>query len=193
MMKFFKNSSLLNVIFYMIQSLTILGIIISKKFIYVSDASFSFLAYTAILILEKKGLIQFKNSIRILLILTIFFHNLAGELIGLYDNPISMLYFDKALHVFGTFSFSLFAFSVVNCKERFQLNSGFQYFIFVFLLGMSLGAIFEIVEFILDVVLKVKNQRDLIDTDLDMIFDLVGSVFAGLLSGWKKSEILKNP
>lgn len=187
-----SHSTLCNIIFYIVQLFTIAGMLFYKKIIYVPDASFNLLLYTVILILEKKKWIQFKNSIRILLIATIFTHNLIGELIGLYDNPVSFLYFDKVFHLFGTFSISLFAFSLVNCIERFPLITRFQYFIFVLILGMSIGAIFELIEFLLDVILKVKNQRDLVDTNLDMLFDLAGSVFAGLVAGRKKTALLKN-
>jgi len=65
-------------------------------------------------------------------------------------------------------------FTTISFKSR--LNE----FIFLTLVGISLGAIFEMLEFMADITLKPKipNQPDLIDTDLDLVADFVGALIA---------------
>ena len=57
-----------------------------------------------------------------------------------------------------------------------QLIRGF----FILLIGVGTEAIYEILEFLLDIGLEpvIKNQVNLLDTDLDMVSDLIGSFTA---------------
>jgi len=51
------------------------------------------------------------------------------------------------------------------------------------MLGITLGTLFEIVEFAFDYFSKSsKNQHGLADTDVDMIFNVFGAVIAGIVS-----------
>ena len=57
--------------------------------------------------------------------------------------------------------------------------------IFIATIGISLGCIFEILEFILDSNSKPNEQRNQhgpIDTDFDLISNVIGSVIAGVAS-----------
>jgi uncharacterized membrane protein YjdF len=54
--------------------------------------------------------------------------------------------------------------------------------IFVFSVGITIGAIFEIIEFTFDKAKHTKMQKGLKDTDLDLIFDVIGSVAAAIIS-----------
>ena len=46
---------------------------------------------------------------------------------------------------------------------------------------MALGALWEIGEFLVDVIFKTRNQYSLEDTMYDLIFDLFGAVFISIL------------
>jgi hypothetical protein len=57
--------------------------------------------------------------------------------------------------------------------------------IFTATIGISLGCILEIFEFIMDSNSKPnkqRNQHDLADTDFDLISNVIGSVIAGVTS-----------
>jgi len=54
--------------------------------------------------------------------------------------------------------------------------------IFVATIGISLGCIFEIYEFILYSTINSNNQHGLKDTNFDLISDVIGSVIAGIAS-----------
>lgn len=47
-------------------------------------------------------------------------------------------------------------------------------------MGVTFGVIFEILEFILDIFYKSTNQKSLYDTNLDLIFNFLGSFLAGI-------------
>ncbi|MBE6033778.1 MAG: hypothetical protein E7222_03650 [Clostridiales bacterium] len=56
-------------------------------------------------------------------------------------------------------------------------------FLLVTTLGITIGVLFEIAEFIHDSFSKkMKCQHGLADTDFDLIFNVFGSAIAGLLS-----------
>lgn len=91
--------------------------------------------------------------------------------------------FDRYLHAFGTFSFALFTYCVL---DDFLQTGGSQIYqaLFVTLLGNTLGVIFELTEMLHD--LKKQNeprcQKGLLDTDMDQLFNLGGSILAGLFA-----------
>lgn len=104
--------------------------------------------------------------------------------IGLYFNIYyKSNYFDRYLHLFGSFSFSLLAFSIINYITPLVNVSWIYTFLFVMTLGISIGVFFEIIEFIHDCFSKkIMCQHGLTDTDFDMIFNVFGSFIAGIVS-----------
>ncbi len=90
--------------------------------------------------------------------------------------------FDRYLHGFGAFSFSLLFFYLL---DHFLEMGGSPLFlaVFVFLLGNTLGVIFELLEFSHDMkpANTSKSQHGLKDTDTDMLFNLFGAMIAAAL------------
>ena len=87
----------------------------------------------------------------------------------------------KILHVVGTYAFSLFAYVLVAQLLKQPVSSSFK-FILVVSLGVSLGGFYEILEFLTDAFLQPIpiSQPSLLDTDLDLIGDVVGAVLAAI-------------
>lgn len=114
--------------------------------------------------------------IRLLMTLTIFFDAFFGYVFNLYEISGT---FDKLLHVFGTYSFSLFAYVMVMRLQKKPIRRAVK-FILVLCLGLSLGAFYEILEFIGDHVSQPQppNQPSLLDTDFDLVGDFIGSILA---------------
>jgi len=78
----------------------------------------------------------------------------------------------------------LAAYNLMTTFIRIQSSHpGLFIFLIVTAIGISLGTIFELLEFILDLILKEKNQFGLIDTDWDLFYDLIGALFAGIIAG----------
>ncbi|MFT9057152.1 MAG: hypothetical protein ABF449_11180, partial [Ethanoligenens sp.] len=53
---------------------------------------------------------------------------------------------------------------------------------FVATIGISLGCLFEIYEFILDSISHSNHQHGLTDTNFDLISDVIGAVIAGIVA-----------
>ncbi len=87
--------------------------------------------------------------------------------------------FDRYLHAFGTFSFAPLAYCIL---DRFVETGGSTLFrtLFVFLTGNMLGVLFELVEMCHDEKNAAKDQKGLMDTDMDLLFNLIGSAIAGV-------------
>ena len=66
------------------------------------------------------------------------------------------------------------------------------FFLFIISLALALGNIYEILEFIEDTVFKpkIKNQPSLLDTNLDLVSDLLGGIIA--LIHYRFSKYLKS-
>jgi hypothetical protein len=175
----------INTIFLGVQSLTIAGLFLKKQNHYAIDALVVLAAYLLFIYFEKKKRIHIENHLRVLLILSLIGHNLIGEYFGAYKGQ----YFDKALHMFGAFSFALIFYSLLNKTVYLPVSSSLQVFIFITLLGIGLGTIFEILEFALDKMFQVKNQNGLTDTNLDLIFDTLGASLAGFYGVHRQIKI----
>lgn len=164
--------------FVVIQVLTIFLLIkIGRdKYEGIIAATSLFIIYT---LLELKYNLQLNNYIRIISIITILAHSILGRYFNFYNTRPS---FDILLHTFGTYSFSLFAYSLISQIFPNYHRSNHYIFIFVITLGISLGTIFEIIEFLFDILINssTKHQNGLIDTNLDLIADSFGAIIAAL-------------
>lgn len=99
-----------------------------------------------------------------------------GYYLRLYDTS---RVFDRYLHAFGTFSFALLTGCIL---DDFLTTGGSTLYraLFIVLLGNTLGVLFELTEMLHDSKKRMpKSQRGLRDTDLDLLFNLIGSILAG--------------
>ncbi|MGC7871305.1 hypothetical protein ACPUYX_07195 [Desulfosporosinus sp. SYSU MS00001] len=167
------------IIFFVLQTVTILGMLKQGNSEYVSDVAFTTVLITLSIIFGWKYIINTNTYGVVLVFITLVCHSLFGEYIGLY-NTSSI--FDKILHFFGTYSFTYYSYLLI--KQIFTKGSvsKSREFIFIAAMGMALGALFEIFEFLLDIVLtpKIPYQSSLMDTDLDLICDFFGAIIASL-------------
>lgn len=165
--------------YFALQLLTSAGFIIRDQYTHLFNPLLTSGFYLGVLLLERFTVFDLGNGIRILLILTLSGHTIIGEYFYAYKTTS---FFDDALHMFGTFSFALFAYCLLITFIKLQASSPAVFtFILVLLLGISLGTIFELMEFFLDYFFNQLNQNGLKDTDLDLLFDLIGAIFAGIL------------
>lgn len=141
-------------------------------------------AWSAVLLLvytlwEIKYRLYMNNYIRALVVITIFADSYAGSYLGYY---ITSQVFDKALHLFGTYSFALFFYILLaQLVIRQPVNRLFTC-LFISCLGVTLGVIYELLEFAVDTINlpAVPGQAGLLDTDLDLLADMLGAVIAAV-------------
>lgn len=89
--------------------------------------------------------------------------------------------FDKIQHVFGTYAAALLVYWLI-IRWLKQSYSQVSVFILVLALGISIGAVYEIGEFLGDLINNPvnKSQPSLLDTNLDMIGDIIGAAIAAI-------------
>lgn len=115
----------------------------------------------------------------VLYLITLLMNTFLGYYLNLY---IKTKTFDRYLHAFGSFSFSILAYSIITDVFNEAIDSDIFAAIIVFSLEMILGAIFEITEFISDKCRNTKHQHGLADTNYDIIFNMISSVNAAWYS-----------
>ncbi|WZL73934.1 hypothetical protein QBE52_04120 [Clostridiaceae bacterium 35-E11] len=135
-----------------------------------------YISYLLFLYFEYSIHLKIKNSFRVLVMITVLVHLLFGQYFNLYE---SAGWFDNVLHLFGGFSFSLFYYEIIISTIPLRIGSKIFIFVFIFALGVTGGVFFEILEYVLDMLFKTTNQRGLVDTNLDLIYNLLGAVLAG--------------
>ncbi|HWR43993.1 hypothetical protein [Sporomusa sp.] len=128
--------------------------------------------------IETKYSIEIKNTIRALVMAMLISDSFLGLYVNLYATSTI---FDKIQHVFGSYAFSLFAYNLI-CQITKPVISRTFSFIFVISLGLSVGVFYEIGEFIGDLIAKpsVPSQPSLLDTNLDLVADVIGSLIAAV-------------
>lgn len=166
-----------NYIFILIQFITITALAIDNKMNYVGEVLFVTILFIGYIYLGGKYSFNISNYIHICLALVVIAHSLGGKYLNLYFRSAN---FDSYLHMFGAYAVTLFLYTVIRNIMGVSFASKISNFLYLTLLGIGIGAIFELLEFIVDITIKppVLNQQDLIDTNLDMISNLIGSLIA---------------
>jgi len=116
-------------------------------------------------------------------ILLVIYLEIIGNLFGLFTPEMAWLGYDKLLHVISTFSITMLSIMLVlslQYYKKLKLSYGFL-FILTILIAMSLGAFYEIFEFISDKIFHMNAQLGLNDTMFDMIANFFGGLLAAIL------------
>ncbi len=171
-MKVYKSSRLLLYLFTTLLMSVVIGFMANKQYRYIYNAIPLYLSYLLIVYYEEKEIISITNLTKFLIILVSILHLAFGQYFNLYE--ISR-YFDKGLHLIGGFTVSLFLYQVLVSILGNYLNSRLLIFILISSVGITAGVFLEISEFVLDILFKASNQKSLIDTNLDLIFNVFGS------------------
>ncbi|NSB40695.1 putative membrane protein YjdF [Clostridium saccharoperbutylacetonicum] len=116
-----------------------------------------------------------------LVLISIIGNNFIGDYMDLYN---STKHYDRFLHALGSFSFALFFYSILDKLVLHITSPKYYVSIFVATIGISLGCIYEIYEFILDSTLNYNNQHGLKDTNFDLLSDVIGSIIAAITALW---------
>jgi uncharacterized membrane protein YjdF len=85
--------------------------------------------------------------------------------------------FDRLLHCLGSFAFALLFYYIIIDLTKAQTSKIFMT-IFVFVQGIALGTLFELLEYFKDKKNSIKAQKGLKDTNVDLLCDVIGSAFA---------------
>jgi hypothetical protein len=165
-------------VFLAAQVAIILALAYKGRFDYMRSVLVTTAFWVIYSLLECRYGLYMSTYVRVLMVLSIFCDAFGGYYLDLY---VTSFVFDKVLHVFGTYSFALFAWVLVTQLLAYPLAKPVT-FILVASLGLSLGAFYEILEFFTDSISHPvpPSQPSLLDTDLDIIGNAVGALIAAL-------------
>lgn len=171
------------ILFSIIEIFIIILYIIQKKTAQlIENIIVAVVAVLFVLFKEKLG-IQMHDFITVFWLITILGHTFIGEYFKVYRKSKT---YDRYLHLFGSFAFSLFVYSIISSLMKPVPSSKGYVAILIATLGISIGVLFELAEFMIDTVGKKakyqKSQHGLADTDYDMIYNVIGAVVAAILS-----------
>ena len=188
------------VLMFLILAMSITGAIInddpSVKSIYVFNAvqSFLFLLFSLTPTLLKKLRFEIPDVVYVVFVLFMLAHFFLGEICGFYAR---VSWWDAVLHTFAGVLLTFISFSIISLMNEkknkdFKLNIYFSA-LFAFALTVTLGVIWEIIEFTSDSLFGSNMQRAyeslvdasrgpafvggaaLLDTMKDLILDSAGS------------------
>jgi hypothetical protein len=126
--------------------------------------------------LEAKYALYMNNGVRGLVMVAIISDGVFGYYFNYYATSFV---FDKILHLFGTYALALFAYILVLQMLNQPVSRSVKA-VLVISLGLSIGASYEILEFLVDHFANpvIPSQPSLLDTDLDLICDSLGAILA---------------
>lgn len=111
---------------------------------------------------------------------TAFIYNLGSEnTFNLYDR---ILYYDKFAHLVTEFVLTLLAANILVKINGHTKNKPWLFFVYVASIGITLGVIWEIIEWLLTFYFPPTFAYTATDTATDLIVDVIGAVLAGWLS-----------
>lgn len=156
----------------------IIGVLEQGRYDYAKNIAIKAALWVIYTFLEMKYNVQLSNYIRVLVMAVLLSDSFAGLYLNLYATSAI---FDKIQHVFGSYAFSLFVYTLICTLTRPVINRAFSLF-FIISLGLSIGAIYEIGEFIGDATMRpaIPSQPSLLDTNLDLLADLGGALLAAI-------------
>lgn len=184
-MKGSLTRKIINIVYSILQISLIAAFIPKKEYLNSVFEAVIFILYMFFLVYEHKKGIFITNFTRISVIISLLANSFLGVYLRLYTTSF---YFDKLLHIFGTFSFTIFAFFIAEKKGYFTGITNFMTFIFILLSGSFLGTVFEIGEYIFDLVFKTVNQGGVADNNIDLMCNILGAALAGLFVVYPKSR-----
>ncbi len=163
--------------------------------IFIIQKNFEFMGYVVIVaillfvMLFSNKQVKYPNFVLWGLLVWAVFHMLGGVqmpsgdvfytlmLYPIIGEPYNILKYDQVVHAFGFFVGTLVMFTVL----RKHLNASFSWkavSVVVVMAGLGLGALNEIVEFFMTVVLPNTNVGGYENTALDLVFNFLGALIA---------------
>ncbi|MEE8575335.1 MAG: hypothetical protein V3T30_07975 [Thermodesulfobacteriota bacterium] len=130
-------------------------------------------------VIQRSYHVTLPFEIDLLVTLAIFLHIYLGEELMFYER---IGFWDAILHFFNTSVISLLGFMIVYTlhythKLRFTIPM-FGFFTVIF--ALSMGVIWEILEFLVDSIFHTTAQKGLADTMWDLIFDLIAGIVVAI-------------
>ncbi|MTI49581.1 hypothetical protein [Sporosalibacterium faouarense] len=165
------------ILFTILIILFIICFIIKNQIYFIYNTAFIYIGYLLLTYFEIKGKVKITSIVNYFIFFIVILHLGFGQYLNLYNTNH---FFDKILHVIGSFTISILFYQILTSFFTWKANSKILTFIFVISIGITIGVFLEILEFGLDSIFNAHNQHGLLDTDLDMLSNILGSSVAGV-------------
>jgi uncharacterized membrane protein YjdF len=168
---------------YLMQMLIVVYAVYSvytKDYIWAVWGLFAVILTLTPLMLKRRFNVTLPWELNFLIVLSLYLH-VSGGVRGWYQ--LFYPFYDKMAHLVSSITIAVLGFVAAVIMDRYteiKMNRPMIIF-FVVILTMSLGAFWEITEFVSDQILGTQLQICLEDTMYDLMFDLVGGIFIGVL------------
>ncbi|HOJ12626.1 MAG TPA: hypothetical protein PK733_18835 [Clostridiales bacterium] len=167
-------------LFYTVLSMLFL---IRGNYVYILESAGIYSIYLVYFYTERKGKVFINGYVLILCFIMGMVHSFFGHYLMAYDTSV---YFDKILHFYAIFSFTMASYSLMCNSSSFNNSSKKWILLTMVMYGTAIGAIHEIVEFSLDTFIGTQSQKGLLDTNLDLVADFLGALTAGIIVAYTK-------
>lgn len=137
--------------------------------------------------LERYFKLESPVSIEILFVLFLYGILFSAEVQGVFRN---FWWWSLLLNIFASVALGLVALSVVFVlrKEKIIETSVIVASIFVFCLAFATAGIWEMVEFLFDLLVKSNLQKSLLDTMSDLIVNFFGAIIMSIFGYWQMKK-----
>lgn len=107
-----------------------------------------------------------------------------GHAFGWYE---AFVYYDKMLHFSVPLVFVLVLYALsqaTNWIWDWRRVTPLEVGIYLFAMSVTLGVLWEILEFAMDQIAGTEEQNGLVDTMVDLIMDVLGAALGSIAAGW---------
>lgn len=143
----------------------------------IADNILSYGLFSAFYLLMPRLSLNIPGYILVLVMIAIVLHSYLGNLRNLYKRSRT---FDRYLHAFGSFAFSLFTYALLTSAFGREIEPKGFAAVITGALGLAVGVIWELSEFFRDKLFTSRHQMGLHDTNFDLLFNFTGSALAAL-------------
>ncbi len=153
--------------------------------------------FFALIIIKSNKIVNYPNYVLWLLSIWAFFHMAGGGLyffgIRLYDivfiniigAPYYILRYDQVIHAYGFFCATLAMYYLIKPMLK-KHDRWISLGIVIAMAGLGLGALNEIIEFLVTIMASSTGVGGYVNTSLDLVFNLIGAIFAVIFVKNKK-------
>jgi hypothetical protein len=113
----------------------------------------------------------------------------AKILIPIIGTPYYIFRYDQFVHIFGFAIATLLMFVLLKPLIKFPIKKWASISILIIMVGLGLGALNEIIEFIVTVLIPETGVGGFINSSLDLVSDLIGAIIAMAYIVFKKGDI----
>jgi len=106
-------------------------------------------------------------------------------LIPIIGEPYLIFKFDQLVHIVGFFVATLLAYHLL--KDKLKSHKWVSLSLVVIMAGLGFGALNEILEFFITVIVPETGVGGYINTSLDLVADLIGAIFAMVYIWYNKT------